>query len=55
MKNKKTQDLVKDFLQDQLNWHGRTIQAQRIRKWIREGKDRHVRVTMRNTGDKNNI
>ena len=51
----KTTDLVKDFFKDQLDWHGTTIQSQRIGKWIRGGKDRHVRVTMRSTGDKNII
>ena len=51
----KTIDLVKDFFKNQLDQHGTTIQAQRIKKWIRGGKDRHVRVTMRSTGDKNNI
>ena len=51
----KTIDLVKDFFKNQLDQHGTTIQAQRIGKRIRGGKDKHVRATMRSTRDKNNI
>ena len=48
-------ELTKNFLRDQLDWNGAILQTQRIGKWIKGSKGRHVRVTMRNTKDKNKI
>lgn len=50
-----TKELVKDFLKDQFEWNGVVMQTQRIGRWTKGCKDRHVTVTMKNAEDKNHI
>ncbi|KAH9323344.1 hypothetical protein KI387_017983 [Taxus chinensis] len=51
----RTDILTRDFLKDQLKWTGYIQQANRIGKGIEGGRDRHVRVVMRNIEDKQAI
>lgn len=51
----RTDILTRDFLKDKLNWTGNIQQANRIGKKVDGGKDRHVRVILRNLEDKNRI
>ena len=47
--------LARDFLKDKLKWSGSIHQASRIGIKVEGGKDRHVRVSLRNIEDKNMI
>ena len=53
--NERTNTLAREFLKDKLKWSGSIHQASRIGRKIEGGKDRHVRVSLRNIEDKNTI
>ena len=47
--------LARDFLRDKLNWTGYIQQANRIGRKTKNGKDRHVRVSLKSIEDKMDI
>lgn len=50
-----TKELAKDCFRDELQWTGIIQQANKIGKWVKDGKSRHVRVTLANIEDKNRL
>lgn len=53
--NERTEIIARDFIKDNFKWTGCIDHISRIGKKIEGGRDRHLRVILRNTKDKNMI